>query len=285
MTEPLKVFISWSGEQSKQVAIKLNEWLPSVLHVEPWISRSIPPGNRWSAEIAKELEVSDVGIFCITPQNIREPWINFEMGAIAKIRKEAIVIPYLIQVQPSGLEGPISQFQAVEANETGTKNLVVRINDVSQNRVSKRILDNAFDTAWRELEEVLLAAKTILSSASVERELFEKVRQNGELQYQIMADVFGVGHNSVQFEAEIAEDGSAKVTRIIEVQAFSIVDYLDAFLRDSKSSKNPDNQQGGKLKFSNLEVIDDNLNTEIKPGRQPQDKDGYLSYDLGSLPC
>ena len=34
----MHVFISWSGERSKALAVALRDWLPLVLHyVEPWV--------------------------------------------------------------------------------------------------------------------------------------------------------------------------------------------------------------------------------------------------------
>ena len=36
----MRVFISWSGERSKRVALTLHTWLPDVIQaIEPWMSR------------------------------------------------------------------------------------------------------------------------------------------------------------------------------------------------------------------------------------------------------
>ena len=68
----MKVFISWSGERSKQVARALFEWIPCVIQaVKPWMSEQIAKGARWSPEIAKELEETRFGI--VLPYN-REPF-------------------------------------------------------------------------------------------------------------------------------------------------------------------------------------------------------------------
>ena len=44
----MKVFISWSGERSKQMAAALKEWLPTAIqYLEPWMSDTdIHAGDR-----------------------------------------------------------------------------------------------------------------------------------------------------------------------------------------------------------------------------------------------
>jgi hypothetical protein len=56
----VKLFISWSGSRSHQIARILRESLPNVLpHVEPWFSsEDIAKGTRWSIELGKELDAA-----------------------------------------------------------------------------------------------------------------------------------------------------------------------------------------------------------------------------------
>ena len=63
----MKVFLSWSGDRSRQVAAALREWIPLVLqHVEPWMSdHDIGAGDRWAVEIGKRLEENHFGIICL----------------------------------------------------------------------------------------------------------------------------------------------------------------------------------------------------------------------------
>ncbi len=66
----MKVFISWSGEQSRIVAEALRDWLPDVIQaIEPFLSsHDIPKGARWGLELAHELEGTSVGIICLTSE-------------------------------------------------------------------------------------------------------------------------------------------------------------------------------------------------------------------------
>src|SRR6266700_7074493 len=107
----MNVFISWSGSRSRAVAEALSEWLRKVIQVvEPWISIDIEKGARWSPEIAERLEHSNVGIFCLTRDNLAAPWILFEAGAISK-KKGAHVCTFLLDLQAADVEPPLGQFQ------------------------------------------------------------------------------------------------------------------------------------------------------------------------------
>ena len=126
----MKVFISWSGDRSRNVAEILRGWLPKVLQaVKPWMSdEDISTGTRWSTEIASELEASKAGIVCITPENQHNPWLMFEAGALSKTLTETYVCPYLFDLSTSQLSGPISQFQATLATKEGTFKIIQTLN-------------------------------------------------------------------------------------------------------------------------------------------------------------
>jgi hypothetical protein len=82
----MKVFISWSGSRSKQIAKLLHDWLPIVLqNIEAFMSiEEIEKGMRWFSSIATELQNCNFGSVCLTPENLTAPWIHFEAGALAK---------------------------------------------------------------------------------------------------------------------------------------------------------------------------------------------------------
>lgn len=155
----MKVFISWSGDRSRKVADKLWTWIPSVIQtVKPWTSaKDIDPGVRWFSEIGEKLEGTNFGIICLTPENQDSPWILFEAGALAKTLDKAFVCPYLIDLEPADLKGPLVQFQAVKSEKDSTLKLLQGINRAldEEKRVAEDQLNKTFKFWWPELEATL----------------------------------------------------------------------------------------------------------------------------------
>jgi hypothetical protein len=57
----MKIFLSWSGEVSHEVAKILDNWLPCMLQgVETFLSSDISKGDRWTDVLAEELNVQQV---------------------------------------------------------------------------------------------------------------------------------------------------------------------------------------------------------------------------------
>jgi hypothetical protein len=155
----MKVFISWSGPRSKHIAEALSEWLPLVFEtVKPWISSNdIDVGQRWSSEIADQLEKTQFGIVCVTPENMTAPWIQFEAGALAKSVDTGRVVPLLWEVRPSDLSnaGPLSQFQAKPVDKDGIRDIVLGINKLLDDPRSEDTLKQIVDMVWPNFEHRL----------------------------------------------------------------------------------------------------------------------------------
>jgi hypothetical protein len=154
----MKVFISWSGERSKHIATALRGWLPKVIQaLEPWMSsEDIESGMRWSTEIAGELEGTNIGIICITPENQNNPWILFEAGALSKTLKQSYVCPYLFGIEAPQLSGPISQFQSRNADKDGTMKILSTINNaLGRKGLGNEELEEIFEVWWAKLYDQL----------------------------------------------------------------------------------------------------------------------------------
>ena len=154
----MKIFISWSGELSHSVALVLREWIPVVLpFAQAWVSsEDIAKGSRWGAELAAELDTTNCGIICLTPDNIQEPWLNFEAGALSKTVDRAQVHPFLLSLPRKDLVGPLSQFQATEFAPNDIQKLVGAINEqAGVASLPKEQLDRNFQTCWPDLNQRL----------------------------------------------------------------------------------------------------------------------------------
>jgi len=153
----MKVFISWSGKRSKALAIALKEWLPLILqYAKPWVSeKDISAGDRWAQAVAGELESSNFGILCITPENLRSEWILFEAGALSKSMLDAKVIPLLFELDLSDLSGPLSQFQALKVDQQGLMDVVKAINSVAENKAADTTVDQLVPALWPQLQQRL----------------------------------------------------------------------------------------------------------------------------------
>lgn len=98
----INVFLSWSGNTSKKLAEVLRDWLPLVHHyTRPWIStEDISKGAEWSKSLRKELKKADIGVICLTSENLQSSWLLFEAGALSQT---ATVCTYLFDIKPEQL--------------------------------------------------------------------------------------------------------------------------------------------------------------------------------------
>lgn len=154
----MKVFLSFSGDSSRQVAIALREWLPKVIQVvRPFISEEIGKGERWSDAIANELGKTNYGIICVTRYNFKSPWINFEAGAISKAIHQSYVSPFLFGIDGARLYGPLQQFQLTVYEKAAVLRLLSSINDrlPSDTQLSKELLEEEFEKWWPALSAKL----------------------------------------------------------------------------------------------------------------------------------
>jgi TIR domain len=176
----MKVFISWSGERSKAVAQALHDWLPNVIQaVQPWMSESdIDKGSRWRTGLASELEQANVGIICLTPENLKEPWINFEAGALSKQQDNTYVCTLLYQLEPINVEEPLAQFQATRAVKDDVMKLILTINrTLGDSSLSDQKLREAFEVWWPRLESALdnIASPEQILPQRETREVLEEI--------------------------------------------------------------------------------------------------------------
>ena len=179
----MKVFISWSGQHSKKLGEALRDWLPGVLQVvKPYFTPSdTEKGARWSTDIAKELSESQIGILCVTRDNIQSDWLLFEAGALSKSLEKSHVCPVLFGITNTDLAGPLKQFQTTVFEKDDIHRLLGVINGrISENKLPQKTLDVVFEKWWPDLEETI---DRILAEVG---EPDEPVRSDRELLEEIL---------------------------------------------------------------------------------------------------
>lgn len=93
-----KLFISWSGANSKEIALKLKEAFEEKLFggtgFQCFVSDvDIVSGTDWWTRIQRELKSCTLGIAVVTKENLSAPWLYFESGAI--VARDKPLIPLL----------------------------------------------------------------------------------------------------------------------------------------------------------------------------------------------
>lgn len=160
----MKVFISWSGDRSRVIASAWEQLLKEVLQkCTPFMSQSgIESGDKWFDVLSEQLQSTNFGIFCLTPENRNARWILFEAGAVSKHVEKARICPYLFDMGTSDLEFPLQAFNASLANRDGTFDIIESINNGLKGRKrSESELAKSFERWWPDFDAELQRAKKV----------------------------------------------------------------------------------------------------------------------------
>lgn len=150
----------------------------------------IQAGARWSEDIRRLLADSRFGIVCITKGNANGPWLNFEAGALAQSLDDSRVVPYLVDLAPADVDGPLAHFQAVRATKDGTRKLVRDLHSrMSADR--KLDVDRVFNAMWPEFQIRINDIRKAHSSTTSNQET-EPVRSEVDLLAELVERVRGL---------------------------------------------------------------------------------------------
>ena len=205
-----KVFISWSGDLSKEVASLLNEWLQSVApFVTTYLSvDNLHLGERWSLNLSKELQETEFGIFCMTADNINSAWINYEAGVLSQDIDGSHLIPLLINVSNEALQvSPLAQFQTTALDKNGVLRLVLTLYRKFNSTTPEARVRQIFEKWWPDLQEALqkMDSSKLVTEISPFDKLqadFHEVKQQFKLQQAQMNEMLEYLTAEVSLKAE-----------------------------------------------------------------------------------
>ncbi len=168
----VKIFISWSGEQSNAIADAIRRWLPELFdHLELFMSSTdIRLGQRALEKIEESLGESRIGLIMVTPTNAGAPWINFEAGALSKVidQPQSVISLLVGYKKKTDLAGPLAQFQLAILDQEGMREVVKVI--ASRLEIDEEKAGRRFDRYWPELKKALDAIPADEPSAGVDEE-------------------------------------------------------------------------------------------------------------------
>jgi len=214
----MKVFISWSGEASRELAIALRKWFPKVLQdVRPFVSeKDIDKGDSWAVVLRKELADSSFGVVCLTPENMFSPWLNYEAGAIST-SMDARVCPVLLGVKKDQVKPPLSQLQLTELTEEDMSLLMMSMNKADGSLLESPAIRENVEMWWKQLEDATSSiavpdpGTAIQSSPEppqpktpIEENIEELLRRTTRIEKRLIIQQRDVAHEESDSAVEVA---------------------------------------------------------------------------------
>ncbi len=224
----MNVVITWSGKHSHEMALFLREWLKQVLPgMEPWVSsEDIQKGKKWFKELMSQFDKTRVSITCITPENVKSPWVYYEVGLIAAKQEsveEGIVCSYLVGVDGKHiLNTPLAEFQWTEADKTDTWKLIKSINrELGADGHDAMLLEGNFKNQWPRLKNKI--ESVVAEVGKVEDAVTEVLQpQRAELRPR-----------AKKLLVEASKDRNGDIVRILTSEGWSVSTNGKQMLRSS----------------------------------------------------
>src|ERR1700761_2612276 len=184
----MKIFLSWAGEESRQLAIIFESWLKKVLQSsKPWMSTNITKGEGWDKEIHIGLNDTKIGILFLTKESIESKYLHYEAGAISNV-PESLVCTFLFGIKNTDVKQPLSRFQATQNNKEDVFKLVSNINtkiqalgglslDINQLAEIYEIMWPILETKIKEIKvnSTNSTATTTITPIRTERDILEEI--------------------------------------------------------------------------------------------------------------
>lgn len=180
-----KLFISWSKDISREIAIELEQFIETVSSDFNVFSstKHLQKGTRLIGEIESYLENSYCGIFIVTPQNLRSEWLHYELGYLRS--RGVKTVPLLFGVSKNELSDLFSNLTFVIFGKENFWKLLEEIHtNLRQARkaaieTAKRRYEHSYDK-YEEGINKILSGQDDLWSTNLFGRLFSKHNLNRE---------------------------------------------------------------------------------------------------------
>jgi len=166
----MKIFISWSGELSSNIVPILKKYIKGIFQSADifFSSQDIKKGEKWIVRLSDELKAGNYGIICLTSENMYSPWLNFEAGALSQALSSR-VSPFLIDVQPCDVTGPLAAFQATRFLKEDFFLLIHDINSHCETPLTETLLRELFEETWSAFDTCIKIKVNEFSSKQKKR--------------------------------------------------------------------------------------------------------------------
>lgn len=152
----MRVFIAWSGTRSRQTAELLRGWLRKVVPgVDPFVStEDINKGELWLTTLLQELDKASFGIVCATRDSLESKWLFFEVGALSRGVERRSICTFRVDIKPSEVPSPLSEFQGTAFNREDMLRLVRTLHSALGLKVqTPSELEEQFARCWPEFND------------------------------------------------------------------------------------------------------------------------------------
>jgi TIR domain len=146
----MNIFVSWSGRRSREAAEIFRRLIPLVLQRANLFmaTENIESGANWAHSIDDAIKKADAGLVFLTRNNLNNPWLAFEVGALSRTLRPNRCFPILVDLSYRDLSGPFAIFQAIALTREDIQRLLFTLNADMESSVSESVLQTLFDTIW-----------------------------------------------------------------------------------------------------------------------------------------
>ena len=158
-----KIFISWSGDLGERIAGVFAGWLKGVLtNVEIFFSGDLSASSNWFKELIKNLEKSDLGIFCLTNSALSSTWMYYEAGFLNGKNKDKnydfkhLIYPIQFKVDPTNANKTLFSYihHSDFDSNFGKKQIGNLIKDIAEHHlpsIEPKNIEQSFNNQWNSL--------------------------------------------------------------------------------------------------------------------------------------